>query len=92
MDNVDSVDITVRPDSKGRISLGRLANGISSFKISRAGEKLILEPYVEIPAREQWLYKNPEAFNSVKQGLAEVKTHKPKFNGSFKEYLDQDID
>lgn len=49
----------VRPDSKGRITLGRLAQGVSGFSVIKdENNRLILEPYAEIPAREKWLFDN----------------------------------
>lgn len=63
----------VRPDSKGRITLGRLAEGVSSYKVKvEAHGKIVLEPFAEIPARERWLFENPEALRRVKKGLAEA--------------------
>ena len=57
-----SAEITVRPDAKGRITLGKLAKGISSYLIhSEEGGKIVLEPFVEIPAREHWIFQNPQA-------------------------------
>ena len=61
---------TVRPDSKGRITLGILAAGASSFKAFRDTKgRIILEPQVEVPAAEAWLWQNPAAMKSVQQGL-----------------------
>lgn len=61
---------TVRPDSKGRITLGDLAAGASSFRAYRDTQgRIILEPQVEIPAAEVWLWQNPAAMKSVQQGL-----------------------
>ena len=61
---------TVHPDAKGRIALGALAKGISSFQIMEDKDgRIILEPLVEIPAREQWLFKNKEAMQQVQKGL-----------------------
>jgi len=34
-------------------------------------DKIILEPMVEIPAREAWLHQNEKALNKVKTGLSE---------------------
>ena len=46
--------LKVRPDSKGRITLGELASGVSTFSVSRdSNNRIILEPFVEISAREQ---------------------------------------
>jgi|SRR5450759_1107712 len=63
----------VRPDSKGRIALGREARGVSSFYVHRDAQgRFLLEPYVEIPASERWLYENREALESVRKGIADV--------------------
>ena len=81
---------TIRPDAKGRVNLGKLAQGISSFRITNDGEKIILEPYVEIPAREKWLFDNPEVLAQVKTGLAQVGAGKAKSLGSFTQYADEE--
>ncbi len=84
---------TVRPDSKGRITLGNLAEGISSFAISRDEKnRIILEPFVEVPAREQWLFKNKTALNQVKQGLDDAASGRLKKRGSFAKYKDDELD
>jgi hypothetical protein len=85
----DTTQITLRPDSKGRIALGALAKGVSSFRVHQEeGGRLVLEPYAEIPAREAWLYKNPEALAMVEQGLRESAEGKIVRMGSFAQYLD----
>jgi hypothetical protein len=87
----DIADITVRPDAKGRISLGAFAKGISSFKIHQEKNgRLVLEPFVEIPERERWLYKNPVALAMVEQGLRESAEGKTVRMGSFAQYLDDE--
>jgi hypothetical protein len=64
----------LRPDSKGRITLGKLAEGVSSYRARRQKDgKIVLEPFVEIPATERWLHENPEAIASVRRGLADAK-------------------
>lgn len=74
----------VRPDSKGRITLGRLAEGVSSYKVKvEAHGKIVLEPFAEIPARERWLFENPEALRRVKKGLAEAEAGRTLSLGSF---------
>ncbi|MEK7661086.1 MAG: hypothetical protein AAB680_03490 [Pseudomonadota bacterium] len=42
----------LRPDAKGRITLGKLAEGVSSFRAT-IGENgtIVLEPFAEIPTR-----------------------------------------
>lgn len=84
---------TVRPDSKGRITLGTLAKGISSFTISQdEHNRIILEPFVEIPVREQWLLKNKKALNQIKQGLKDAAEGRLKKRGSFAKYKDEELD
>ncbi len=81
--------ITLRPDAKGRIALGALAKGVSSFRVHQEESgRVVLEPFVEIPERERWLYKNPEALAMVEQGLKEYGEGKIVRLGSFAQYLD----
>lgn len=63
----------LRPDSKGRVSLGKMAEGVSSFRATydKDSHKIILEPYGEIPLQEKWLFENEVALKSVKKGLLE---------------------
>jgi hypothetical protein len=77
----------LRPDSKGRITLGKLADGVSSYRARRQKDgTIILEPFVEIPADERWLYENPQALAAVKRGLADSKAGRLTSLGSFKKY------
>lgn len=84
-------EITLRPDSKGRIALGALAKGVSSFRVHKEeGGRVVLEPFVEIPERERWLYKNPEALAMVEQGLRESAEGKTYYMGDFSQYADEE--
>lgn len=79
----------VRPDAKGRITLGALAKGVSSFVVSvEKPNRIVLEPYTEIPAHEKWLYDNKSALAQVKQGLKDAKDGKVKSRGSFAKYTE----
>ncbi|HMN70109.1 MAG TPA: hypothetical protein PKC28_16335 [Bdellovibrionales bacterium] len=81
----------VRPDAKGRVTLSKLAEGVSSFNVSQDEDgRILLEPMVEIPAREKWLYENPQALASVRRGLADSKTGRTKSIGSFFKYAKED--
>jgi hypothetical protein len=44
--------------------------------------QLILDPVRAVPASEMWLYENPKALQSVKQGLREVAEGKSMDRGS----------
>lgn len=82
---------TVRPDAKGRISLGSLAEGISSFTITKdKQDRIVLEPHVEIPAREKWLFENELALAQVKQGLLDSAAGRVHKRGSFSKYAEED--
>ena len=83
----------LRPDSKGRICLGKLAQGISSFRVSVDDRhRIVLEPYAEIPATEKWLFENPEARESVKRGLADAAEGRVSDRGGFAQYGDESDD
>ncbi len=79
--------VQLRPDSKGRIALGRFAEGVSSFCVTeQSNGAVLLEPMVEIPAREKWLFGNKTAFASVKRGLIDSAKGEVKARGSFAKY------
>ncbi len=83
----------LRPDSKGRIQLGKRAKGISSYKIIEEKDGcIVLIPQVEIPAKEAWLYQNKEALESVKKGLEDSASGKVKSRGSFAQFADDVIE
>jgi hypothetical protein len=65
--------VNLSVDSRIRISLNKLLPDlpVSSVRAYLQDDKIILEPMVEIPAREAWLYKNEKALNKVKTGLSE---------------------
>lgn len=72
MPNTGPKPTTVRPDSKGRIALGKFAQGVSSFQVHQEKDgRIVLEPFAEIPVRERWLYENKKTLASVKIGLRE---------------------
>lgn len=72
----------VQIDDKYRICLGSFLSKkereqLSSFRISRQEDgKIVLEPMVEIPAREHWIYKNPEALASLLRGIEDAKNER----------------
>jgi len=81
---------TVYPDAKGRITLGGLAKGISSFHITTDKEgRIILEPFIEIPACEQWLFKNKVAMKQVQKGLEDSAAGRVSERGDFSQYIDE---
>jgi hypothetical protein len=80
-------------DARKRVSLAKLLpdNEVCSFRAYMEGDKIILEPMAEIPARELWLYKNPQALKDVQEGLQQSKEGKVHKRGSFAKYARDDI-
>lgn len=69
----------IQMDDKYRICLGSFLSKdereqLSSFRVTRQDDgKIVLDPLVEIPAREHWIYKNPEALASLMRGIEDAK-------------------
>lgn len=86
-------DRVLRPDSKNRVCLGSLAKGVSGYKVTidDKTKKITLEPYVEIPLKEIWLYENDEAFARVKKGLEDSAAKDTIDRGSFSEYRQDEL-
>jgi hypothetical protein len=73
-----------QPDAKRRLSLGGALAGGSAFNVYRnALGQLFLDPVKAIPESEAWLFENPRALASVKQGLKESAEGKRIYRGSF---------
>ncbi len=59
-------------DSKGRITLGRdFANQTVVVDDSNPNQ-LVIRKMVLIPAEEAWLYQNPTAMQSLREGLQQA--------------------
>ncbi len=80
----------VRPDAKGRIVLGALTEGVSSYTITKDHGRIILEPNVEIPASEKWLWENKTALQQVTNGLKDSAASRTKSRGSFAKFMDDE--
>lgn len=80
----------MRPDSKGRISLGRLAEGVSSYTVTKSQGRIILEPNIEIPAKEKWLWDNKDVLRQVKKGLQDSAAGRTKSRGSLAKFVDDE--
>lgn len=80
---------TLRPDSKGRINLGRLSNGVSGFKMTvDKQQRIILEPLVEMPAHEKWLFDHPIVLRQLQKGIDDAAKGKV-VKQDFSQYLDE---
>jgi hypothetical protein len=79
----------VRPDTKHRIALGRLAEGVSSFTVERrTNGVIVLSPQVEVPADEAWLWKNKAALKSVLRGIAQSERGELEDMGDLSKHLE----
>lgn len=80
-------------DARKRVSLAKLLPNydVCSFKAYTEGDKIILEPMAEIPARELWLHNNPQALKDLQEGLQQSKEGKVRKRGSFAKYAKDDI-
>lgn len=92
--NHHECEIRLTLDARKRVSLAKLLPNcdIHSLKAYIDGDKIILEPMAEIPARELWLYQNTKAYESVQRGLDQVKKGNiKKLNKDFSKFIDEDI-
>ena len=78
-----SISLTL--DSKKRISLTKLLppGNIRSVQAYTEGHRIVLEPMMEVPVDEAWLFENREALKKVLTGLSQKGSVK---RGSFSRY------
>ncbi len=61
-------EIILRPDSKGRINLGELSQGVSSYRVIKGDNgSLTLKPYLEIPFTEKWIFEDKNILEKIKK-------------------------
>lgn len=90
--NFQEIKHSSRADDRGRLTLGAIAKKKNyRVMINQLGQ-ILLDPIVNIPEREIWLWKNQSALNSLKRGLEEAEAGEIEDLGSFAEYTDLDID
>jgi hypothetical protein len=86
-------EVRLTLDARKRISLAKLLPDceVCSFRAYTEGDKIILEPITKIPARDLWLYKNPNALKDVQEGLQQSKKGRVRKRGSFAKYTEDVI-
>lgn len=63
----------VHPDSKHRISLGKLDQGATAYRVFRNSfGQILLDPQASVPAYEAWIFRNPEHLASIQRGLQDA--------------------
>lgn len=89
---------TVNMDNKHRISLTRVLSQeekdhFSSFRMYREGGRIVLEPVIQIPEKNHWIYKDPKALASLMKGIKDAEEGRLYDLGSFSQYaIDNDQD
>lgn len=86
------IEEVVQSDSQGNIALETGIKSKTYRVLTNDLGQILLEPIVDIPERERWLFENPEALAAVKQGLKEAAEGKGEYIGSFAQYADLEID
>ena len=68
---MDVISLTV--DSKNRISLTKLLppGNIRSVRAYTDGLRIVLEPMMEVPVEEAWLFENRDSLKKVLTGLSQ---------------------
>ena len=60
-------------DDRNRLTLGQLFKGTKRVRVYRNSRgELFLQPVVEVPAAELWLFQNGEALEIVRKGLEDA--------------------
>jgi len=81
---MNSINLTV--DSKKRVSLTKLLppGNIRSVQAYVEGHRIVLEPLMEVPVEEAWLFENKDALKKVLTGLSQKGSVK---RGSFARFV-----
>ena len=68
---MDVISLTI--GSKKRISLNKLLppGNIRSVRAYTKGHRIVLEPMMEVPVEEAWLFENKDALKRVLTGLSQ---------------------
>ena len=66
--NKNMTEIILRPDAKGKLNLGELAQNVSSYRVTIEDHgRLILTPYTEIPFSDKWIFENKAFLEKIKK-------------------------
>lgn len=78
----------VKPDSKKRVVLPSILvqKGITYHVYHNHVGQIVLDPQVNIPASELWLFENKDALASVDRGMVESANGQAIKRGSFAKY------
>ena len=81
----------VKPDGKNRISLGKaqVGRGITYRVLRNKSGQILLDPCIQVPVSEAWLYRNKKALKTVMTGIRQAEEGKTLEVGSFSEFADE---
>ena len=87
-DGMKKQSSTVKMDNKQRVCVTRALSkeereNFSSFRMYREGGKIILEPIIEVPAKDHWIYNDPKALASLMRGIKDAEEGRLNDLGSF---------
>ncbi len=82
-------------DNKQRVCLTRVLSkeereNYDSFRIYREEGKIVLEPVCQVPEKDHWIYKDPEALASLMKGIKDAEDGKLHDLGSFAKYAKEE--
>lgn len=61
-------EIILRPDSKGKLNIGELAHGVSSYRVVIGDHGVLtLYPYAEIPFSDKWIFEDTALLEKLKE-------------------------
>ncbi|WP_392480541.1 hypothetical protein [Nostoc sp. C110] len=83
---------SVKTDGKGRLTLGTVAKAKSYRVLINELGQILLDPIVNIPQRELWIWQNSVARNSLEVGIKQASSGELHDLGSFAQYADLEID
>ncbi|WP_242063348.1 hypothetical protein [Nostoc sp. FACHB-892] len=90
--NFHIVKDTVITDEKGRLNLGTVAKAKSYRVLINDAGQILLDPVVNIPERELWIWENSVARTSLEVGVKQASSGELHDLGSFTQYADLEID
>lgn len=82
----------VEVDARRRVSLGRVGRREDTRYIVEESDDGVIRliPAKTIPAREAFVWENPEVMKSLQRGMEQAATGKARSRGSFAKYRDKD--
>ena len=79
----------VRPDSRGRLTLGSAATDTDYRVLVNDRGQILLDPVVAIPASEAWLWESPALRASMERALGQAADGEFEDLGSFARFAEE---